>query len=881
MGSPEIRSGDELLLKVTPPRVPRQLLTRSRLTAESESWRSRTGVVLRAPAGFGKTSLLGQWRLEQVGRGHAVAWVSADVDDAPDRLLHTLALSARLAIGRPAFGAAIREVGAPELRVGAWLAELAQAATQVVLVVDDADRLPVSSQQLLAQVLRHAPPNLQVALAARGPLAFAVDDLVDYGRCAVMGAGVLRFRLDETLALLRTRFGPDVDNDLGAQLQEFTEGWPLGLQLVLASRDDDALLASVVASAMAQTGDLRRHFEGLLLGGLEEEDQDFLVRMACLDQLHPALCRAIDGNDGAAARLVRLGHSTPVLVRGEHGEWSRLHAVARDALRRRFSELPADVRARVHASAAGWYEQQHLLEDAARHAFAAGHSPRAFALAERCLHDAVVRQGRHEDGIAWYDRMRRAELARHPVLARAIAWALSGSERHREANALVDGFAAGADADDMQRCETAMMRGSAAIFADDPDAFCALFDTWGTEPPLLSPELRRAFAHRGAWRALLDGQAALARLRAQGGLGADEAGAVEDTDHAGRFLVGISYLWEGQPLLAEQLLRPALPAAEAELGRRGRVTCLLAAVLAAALWELDRPREASELLANRLDVLARTASPEPLILAYRTVVRVALGAGADHRALELLEGLNAVGLVRRLPRLQVTSLVEQVRLHARRWRGLMCVALCDRIDELLVADGAAGPRRAQGMAFLADQARAFAAIALQDWRDAAERLASLDERARRMRLGREHIELLGLRAFVLDRCGERSHTLLREAIELARTFELRRVLADAHPGLAGLVADFDRGSTVPPGAAHGPLPDASPAAACAGLTNKEREVLRLLSRNLSNKEIGRALQSGETTVKWHVKNLFSKLDAGSRKECVHRARRLGMLPEID
>ncbi|WP_169805115.1 response regulator transcription factor, partial [Variovorax boronicumulans] len=70
---------------------------------------------------------------------------------------------------------------------------------------------------------------------------------------------------------------------------------------------------------------------------------------------------------------------------------------------------------------------------------------------------------------------------------------------------------------------------------------------------------------------------------------------------------------------------------------------------------------------------------------------------------------------------------------------------------------------------------------------------------------------------------------------------------------------------------------AAPASPGAVLTPKEGEVLVLLARNLSNKEIGRAMQVGETTVKWHVKNLFAKLDAGTRTQVVQRARILGLL----
>jgi LuxR family maltose regulon positive regulatory protein len=85
----------------------------------------------------------------------------------------------------------------------------------------------------------------------------------------------------------------------------------------------------------------------------------------------------------------------------------------------------------------------------------------------------------------------------------------------------------------------------------------------------------------------------------------------------------------------------------------------------------------------------------------------------------------------------------------------------------------------------------------------------------------------------------------------------------------------------PVAAAARPAPAADtprpPAVRGMVLTPKEREVMELLARSLSNKEIGRAMQVGETTVKWHVKNLLAKLDAGTRKEVVVRARILGLL----
>ncbi len=154
-----------------------------------------------------------------------------------------------------------------------------------------------------------------------------------------------------------------------------------------------------------------------------------------------------------------------------------------------------------------------------------------------------------------------------------------------------------------------------------------------------------------------------------------------------------------------------------------------------------------------------------------------------------------------------------------------------------------------------------------------------------MRLGRVRIEVMALRAFVLDRIGERAIPLLKEAIDLARTYGLERLFVDAHPALGDWVQrviseQSGQGATVEHALAGPMVPRTAPAPRVTpsmALTPKEREVLELLARNLSNKEIARAMQVGEETIKWHLKNLFNKLGAGTRKQVVRRAELLGLL----
>lgn len=881
---------DDLLLRLTPPRVPCHLVARPRLQADHERLRDHPVVLVQAPPGYGKTSLLAQWRREHLAQGRVVAWVSASADPLP-RFLQSLALAVRASAGRPTFGHTLLDAAPPAGLEGVtvWLAEVAQSALDIVLVVDEADRLSEPAREALAYLLRNAPPNLRALVGLRADGRLEIDDLVSYGVCTVVGPAQLRFQLDETLELVRSRFGNRVDRDAAARLHELTEGWPLGLQLALsvmaAGADPQAELAAISTRGGALGDPLRSPLVDLLLANLDPADVDFLTRIVILDPLHPDLCRALVEAEDADARLARLVRDTPVFASGESGDWLRMHALARDELRRRFADLPAEEQAALHGRASEALAARGLLEAAARHALAAGRREAAYDLAERSLYESLMARGRQDAVLDWLARLPAAEVDRRPRLLLAAAWSLALSERHEEAGRFVDRILAQPGADAALRCESALIQSGAAVYADDPDRFAALHDPWAQSPPLTDPALLQVHANRSAFRTLLEGEPALARLRQQQAPRA-EAGAAAYLARWGDFIVGLAYLWEGQVLLAEKLLRPTLARAEVDLGRRSAFTCNLAAVLAAALWERNEPEEAAALLANRLDVIEHGALPEAVLLAFRTMARIAGAEGAEHRALELLAGLDAVGSARRLPRLSVASLADQVRLHARRFRPETCRELCLRIDAVL-----AGPQAPQGrlwqrnVRLLRDVALGHAAIAAQDWRGAAELLARADERAREVRMGRLHIELLALRAWVLDRCGEKSLPLLREAADLAAAYGLLRVFDDAHPALGDWARQALPGGAPAPGPgplaaprrAPQPVPPKDRSTPSMALTPKEREVLELLARSLSNKEIGLAMQVGEETIKWHMKNLFAKLDAGTRKQVVQRARLLGLL----
>ena len=105
------------------------------------------------------------------------------------RFVQSLALAVRAAAGRPTFAHTLLDGAPPSGLEGVtvWLADITQSALDVVLIVDEADRLPVASGDALAYLLRNAPANLRAVVAARADCRLEIDDLITYGAATRIG----------------------------------------------------------------------------------------------------------------------------------------------------------------------------------------------------------------------------------------------------------------------------------------------------------------------------------------------------------------------------------------------------------------------------------------------------------------------------------------------------------------------------------------------------------------------------------------------------------------------------------------------------------------------------------------------------------------------
>lgn len=357
-------AGPLLAVKHTAPPVRQGGIERSRLQQVLRDADSRLTLVA-APAGWGKTSLLGRWAADP-GPEVAVAWVPLDEgDDDPVRFWRYVltALHEAGAVGPAALEAVVAPGREPiDLALPILLNELAASSRRHVLVLDDYHVLADARiHEGLEYLIGYLPPTLRIVVAGRADPPLPLARLRARGELTEVRADDLRFTPAEAADLVGAVSGrtPEAGAVLAAWRR--TEGWAAGLQLVgLALRNG--------AAGAAGDRHVLDYLASEVLPALDPAGRSLLVATARLERLSGALCDAALGTTGSARILDGLDRADLFVTSIDAaGEWYRCHPLLRDALLR---EAPdgRDVLAR----AAAWYAGQGRLDDAVHHHLLAG-----------------------------------------------------------------------------------------------------------------------------------------------------------------------------------------------------------------------------------------------------------------------------------------------------------------------------------------------------------------------------------------------------------------------------------------------------------------------------------------------------------------------------
>ncbi|MGH8869523.1 MAG: LuxR C-terminal-related transcriptional regulator [Actinomycetes bacterium] len=396
-------------------------------------------VLVAAPPGYGKTTLVAQWasgaRPAASGVPRQVAWLALDrADDDPAVLRHHLVgtirracpgLALELPPAPPDPGGSLD--GGAEDRSGEWLPgllrELADLPASVVLVLDDyqAIRDP-RCHDLVRQLVRHATAGLRVVVVTRADPPLGLGRLRAAGEMAEFRAAELRFTPAEAAELVQTVAGVRLSDTSVVELLARTEGWPAGVYLAaLCLRDSEDPEGFVRDFA----GDHRFVVEYLADEVLRHQPavtRQFLVRTSVLDRLTAPLCEAVAGTPDSATVLDDLRRSNLFLVPlDEHGRWFRYHHLFAQALQSELARTEPALVPVLHGRAAAWYRAEGDLETALTHALAAGDTGTAVELVSRGWLASVSR-GRIGTVRGWLDALGENTVRGNAAAAVCAAW---------------------------------------------------------------------------------------------------------------------------------------------------------------------------------------------------------------------------------------------------------------------------------------------------------------------------------------------------------------------------------------------------------------------------------------------------------------------------
>ncbi|UVE19718.1 LuxR C-terminal-related transcriptional regulator [Pseudomonas sp. LS44] len=875
--------------KFSPPRLGTQSIPRQRLLDAFQGMaKRRVGLVTGSP-GFGKTTLLAQWRQEMMRVGADVAWLSLSVDDKQLSIFFAYLHGALQRLGIP-FDSGIPPEGVRPEFIDEVVAAIVEGAAginkELFLVLDDYQHVSDQrSHQLMQRLLDHSPANLHFVIVSRvaPPLNFSrlrlLDEVVDID-CAA-----LPFDLGETRAFLELNLTAlKLTAEEVLLVHELTSGWPASLQLILILLRSNPDARGMLRDLGWRSDDLQTYLAEEVMAHLPVELAGFMERISMCRRFNASLAEAVTGCLDAPALLKRMAEENLMIVRVESDDrqpWYRFHALFGDFLSARLARQHQRELVELHRRAARWLAEHALLAEAVRHATLGDDLAFAAEMIERAT-PASWSLDQLSPLLRLLERLPEDILFSRPRLffLGCLAYALTA--RPAKAELWLERFRLSGAAQPIDiRHRLPLVQAAIEVQRDRTDPIIALLEgfvplaedysvTRYGAPALLAIAYSAAGRYADALRCL------------------DENPIPESDRDSEMALIGegartLCHLQVGRMVEAEQGGVVQLARAVAVHGHRSASAYLGAATLAEVYRERDRIDEAREVLANRNGLL-QWAMPDTMLRATICRARLDLLQESPAVAMAFLERqvrhFRHLGLHRPL----VHCLAEQSRLALLQHDRGAAAERASQIDQVAEAFGQASGFTAEIPA-LASLARVRICLADNYPDRALEALHGLRDYAQRYERGQFTVLALLLEAQARAdlREGARVEVLLVEALRLGAELGLVRTFLDEGPALQRLLVPLAERSpseylsdllsrfAVADSSSRGG--EAADAAAKTLLTPRELAILQLINQAMSNKRVALTLNISLETVKWNLKNIYVKLGVSSRYDAISWARK--------
>ena len=834
-------------------------------------------VIITAPAGYGKTTLVAQW-LENTPR--PCAWLTLDkADNDPSRFSQFFSASLQKAFGGTG-ESLVDLIQVPSKIIGEAFAMSVISVLEGIpgsktIILDDYHRIHNQSvHEIVWYLIENQPASLKLAILTREDPPFPMARLRTHNRISEIRADQLAFTIEETKVFFSAFIQSELADRTIVALNEDIEGWPAGLRLaalsVLGLDDGEANRALDYFSGNSRY--VVDYFGEEVLRNQTSRRREFLLKTSFLSKLNPDLCDSVTGGNDGGELLMDLSRDGLFLSHiREQGAWYRYHPLFADFLT---MKLGHDEKTELHRKASLWYERHGMLHDALRHAVGGSDYHKAKQLVSNAA-AGFLESGQYETLLAWIGMLSKEYLDTDIDLLVYEAWALYLGGRAHEA-----------------RDRILQVSGQSLSVTD-------------------SETIRRLTILR-SWIQELDGEIV-------------DSGAllecIESSLSEGAFftlhaciLYGKSRFLSGDPVVAESALKKALAIAQSrndrffsacaihhlsycliEMGRRseaestclqqlqridrddaafGQFTGMIYAPLALCRYMANDLAQAGEYAAKAMARCTRDPSHYLLDNGSRitAIVKNALhdveGAlaianeGKTGLAPRQKAALKADIALKNGEEERAARILSSIRNDLRCTSSRMLNHGCTVYLRLLVTTG----RLAEAEALLAELA------------ESAESKGSVCGL----------ISARILQALCAQQLGSKAQALssLDQALQSAEKEEYRRLFIDEGEYISDLLAELE---PAPHAFAAQLLRDIEERgrqcsreretdyAPIDQLSRRERDVMAQMAEGKSNQEIADTLFISLGTAKWHANNIYGKLGVKNRTSAINRARELGLI----
>lgn len=847
--------------------------------------------LVRAPAGFGKSTIMNQARLMLEDKGIATAWISLDrSDNDASRFCHCLDHAAC------SLGLWDQQRSTPLDAALPWQ----QATTPYALFLDDFENVHEHTVLgIVREIIEQLPRRCYLIIGTRTLPQLGIARLRSRDMLEELDGERLRFTLEETQQFLRETSGDGLSPSLVQTLHERTEGWVAALWLASLALSRQADKAAFIERFSGSNRDIADYLAEEVVYRESPEMQDFLLKTSILRQLDASVCAALLPRLDSTALLERLNDSALFLIplASERQAW-RYHSLFSDYLKRELHARMPEEAARLHLAAASWFEEQGRPVPAIDHAFEGGDFPYGLDMLKTHAEEFLQR-GRMRLLARWFAGLPGGLLHAHPELQMAAVWAICFTYGPWQAETMLrealQQHAGDAAMEAHADCIWPMLLAMQDRTAEGQAVGKSALQRPPTGQHFADNTLLTAMAHITT----IMGQPSEARALLQAAR--EQSRSTSTFQHMyTETTEGLLDMQEGRLRQAAARFRLAVDSTHSLRYNHTHGNAWAGVFFAYVVYEVNQLEQAEHLLNVYLPMAREVGLPDHMILSHAMRARIAFWRGDIDTALALLTELEFVGHRRKIPRVVAAGNLERARFYTmqRNAQAAKSELLKADLPEVWAREGHERMFAHETESYGLGMARwevhfGEPALALQRI-DVQLALASHTRRQPRIHL------LQLLRSMALAKQGDLATALAVLGQQLSALAEegFMRLLLDEGPELGLLVRRYqalqhDKHHSSPFMQeylarllqAFGPLPEEPEAPSAANdvflleaLTRKEARVLTLLAEGYSNSAMAEKLFVSDSTVRTHLRNINTKLNAGNRTQAVAYARKLGLVP---